>query len=136
MASLAYTPLNIKNAVVSIDAIEYTDAITVAKLTNTYEVSTFPSISGAGQQTVGPLVWTAELEFGQDATANTTLMAKLISLHGQSKTVVIKPTGTATQSWTFTATITAPKELGGGQGVAMTSASFPVTGQPTLVYGV
>lgn len=136
MPSLPYTPLNIKNAVVSIDGVEYTDAITVAKLTNTFEVSTFPSISGAGQQTVGPLVWTAELEFGQDATANTTLTAKLIAFHGLTKTVVIKPTGTTTQSWTFTATITAPKELGGAQGVAMTSASFPVTGQPTIVYGV
>lgn len=138
MASLAHTPLIIKNAIVTIDAIEYSDAITSAKLSNTFETSVWTPISGNVQSTVGPLVWTAELEFGQDLVANTTLTAKLISLHGQTKTVVIKPTGTATQSFTFTAVITAPKELGGAAsaGQATSSATFGVNGQPTIVYGV
>lgn len=136
MASLAHNVLNIKNAVVSIDGVEYSDAITLAKLTNTFDTQVWSPVSGNVQQTVGPLVWTCDLEFGQDFTANSTLTAKLISLHGTSKTVIVKPTGTATQSWTFTATITAPKEIGGGTGVATSSASMPVSGQPTLVYGV
>lgn len=136
MASLAHNVLNIKNAVVSIDGIEYSDAITLAKLSNTFDTQVWSPVSGNVQQTVGPLVWTCDLEFGQDFTANSTLTAKLIALHGQSKTVIIKPTGTTTQSWTFTATITAPKEIGGGTGVATSTASMPVSGQPALVYGV
>lgn len=136
MASLPHTPLNIKNAIVSLDGVEYSDAITSAKLSSTFETSVWTPVSGNVQSTVGPLVWTCDLEFGQDLVANSTLTAKLISLHGQSKTVVIKPTGTATQSFTFTAVITAPKELVGGTGVATSSATFGVTGQPTIVYGV
>lgn len=136
MPSLAHTPLNIKNAVVTLDGIEYSDAITSAKLSNTFDTAVWSPVSGNVQSTVGPLVWTCDLEFGQDLVANTTLTAKLISLHGQSKVVVIKPTGTATQSFTFTAVITAPKELVGGTGVATSSATFGVSGQPTIVYGV
>ncbi|TSE15401.1 hypothetical protein B1A87_005240 [Arthrobacter sp. KBS0703] len=136
MPSLVHNPLNIKNAIVSIDGVEYSDAITLAKLSNTFDTAVWSPVSGNVQQTVSPLVWTCDLEFGQDFTANTTLTAKLIAFHGLTKTVIIKPTGTATQSWTFTATITAPKEIGGGTGVATTSASLPVSGQPTLVYGV
>lgn len=136
MPSLAHTPLTIKNAVVSIDGIEYSDAITLAKLSNTFDTAVWSPISGNVQSTVGPLVWTCDLEFGQDFVANTTLTAKLIALHGQTKTVVIKPTGTLTQSFTFTAVLSAPKEIGGGAGVATTSATFGVSGQPTIVYGV
>jgi hypothetical protein len=136
MASTLHTPLTIKNAIVVIDGVEYSDAITSAKLSNTFETSVWTPVSGNVQSTVGALVWTADLEFGQDFVANTTLTAKLIALHGQSKTVTIKPTGTATQSFTFTAVLTAPKEIGGGVGVATTSATFGVTGQPTIVYGV
>lgn len=136
MASSLHTPLTIKNAIIEIDGIEYSDAITSAKLSNTFDTSVWTPVSGAVQSTVGPLVWTADIEFGQDFLANTTLTAKLIALHGQSKTVKIKPTGTVTQSFTFTAVLTAPKELAGGTGVATSSATFGVTGQPTILYGV
>lgn len=136
MASLAHTPLTIKNAIVSIDAIEYSDAITSAKLSNTFDTAVWTPVSGNVQSTVGALVWTLDLEFGQDFVANTTLTAKLIALHGQTKTIVIKPTGTATQSFTVTAVLTAPKEIGGGVGVATSTATFGVSGQPTIVYGV
>jgi hypothetical protein len=136
MPSLAHAPLNIKNAIISIDGVEYSDAITLAKLSNTFDTSVWTPVSGNVQSTVGPLVWSCDLEFGQDLVANTTLTAKLIAFHGLTKTVIIKPTGTATQSFTFTAVITAPKELVGGTGVATSSATFGVNGQPTIVYGV
>lgn len=136
MASSLHTPLNIKNAIIVIDSIEYSDAITSAKLSSTFDTTVWSPVSGAVQSTVGPLVWTCDIEFGQDMVANTTLTAKLIALHGLTKTVIIKPTGTATQSFTFTAVLTAPKELAGGTGIATSSATFGVTGQPTIVYGV
>lgn len=136
MPSLVHNPLNIKNAIVSIDAIEYSDAITSAKLSNSFETSVWTPISGNVQSTVGPLVWTLDLEFGQDLLANSTLTAKLIALHGQTKTIIVKPTGTTTQSITVSAVITAPKELLGGTGVVTSTATFGVNGQPTIVYGV
>lgn len=136
MASLNHTVLNLGSSIVSIDAIEYSDAITSASLTATSEDSTWIPLSGNVKTTTGALQWTVTLEFGQDLTANTTLTAKLLSLHGLQKTVVIKPTGTATQSITLTATIKAPGVIGGGVGVATSNATFPVNGQPVFVYGV
>jgi hypothetical protein len=136
MPSTVHKVLNIANAIVSIDGVEYSDAITSASLSTTSTDSTWVPVSGNIQTSTGALQWTANLEFGQDLVANTTLTMKLISLHGQSKTVIIKPTGTATQSITFTATIKAPSVIGGGVGVATTSAVFPVSGQPVFVNGV
>jgi hypothetical protein len=136
MPSLAHKVLNISNAIVSIDGVEYSDAITSASLSTTSTDTTWIPVSGNVQTTTGALQWSASLEFGQDLVANTTLTAKLIALHGQQKTVVIKPTGTATQVITFTATIKAPSVIGGAVGVATTSAEFPVTGTPVFTYGV
>ena len=136
MPSLPHAVLNIKNAIISIDGVEYSDAITSAKLANSFETTVWTPVSGNIQSTVGPLSWTADLEFGQDFVANTTLTAKLIAFHGLTKTVIVKPTGTATQSFTFTAVITAPKEIGGSTGIATSSATFAINGQPTIVFGV
>lgn len=136
MPSLPHKVLNISSAIVSIDGVEYSDAITSASLSATSADSTWIPVSGNVQTSTGALQWTANLEFGQDLAANTTLTAKLIALHGTQKTVVIKPTGTATQVITFTATIKAPSTIGGAVGVATTSAEFPVSGQPAFTYGV
>lgn len=136
MPSTAHKVLNISNAIVSIDGVEYSDAITSASLSTTSTDTTWVPVSGNVQTSTGALIWTASVEFGQDLVANSTLTAKLIALHGQSKVVVIKPTGTATQVITFTATIKAPSVIGGGVGVATTSAEFPVSGQPVFTYGV
>jgi hypothetical protein len=136
MASTAHKVLNISSAIVSIDGVEYSDAITSASLSAASTDTTWIPVSGNVQTSTGALVWTANLEFGQDLLANTTLTAKLIALHGQSKTVIIKPTGTATQVITFTATIKAPSVIGGAVGVATSSAEFPVNGQPVITYGL
>jgi hypothetical protein len=136
MASTTHTVLNIKNAIVSIDGVEYQDAITSASLSTTSTDTTWIPVSGNVQTSTGALQWTATVEFGQDLVANTTLTAKLIALHGLTKTVIIKPTGTATQAITFTATLKAPTVIGGGVGIATTTAEFPVSGQPVFTYGV
>jgi hypothetical protein len=128
--------MNLGKSVVSIDGVEYTDALISASLTATSTDTTWVPLSGNVQTSTGALQWTANVEFGQDLTANTTLTAKLLAMHGQSKTVVIKPTGTATQVITFTATIKAPSTIGGAVGVATSSAEFPVSGQPAFTYGV
>ena len=136
MPSTPHKVLNIATESVTIDGVDYSDAITSASLSTTSTDTTWIPVSGNVQTSTGALVWSASLEFGQDLSANTTLTAKLISLHGTQKTVVIKPTGTATQSITFTATLKAPTVIGGGVGVATTTAEFPVNGQPTFLYGV
>lgn len=136
MASTAHKVLNISTAVVSIDGVEYSDAITSASLSAASTDTTWIPVSGNVQTATGALVWTCNLEFGQDLVANTTLTAKLIALHGQSKTVIIKPTGSTTQVITFTATLKAPSVIGGAVGVATTTAEFPVAGTPAFTYGV
>jgi hypothetical protein len=136
MASTVHTVLNIKNAIISIDGVEYSDAITSASLNMNSTDTTWVPVSGNIQTATGAPVYTCAIEFGQDFSANTTLTAKLMALHGTKKTVVVKPTGTTTQSWTFTATLKAPSVLGGGVGIATTSAEFPVDGIPVIVYGV
>ncbi|QCO98969.1 hypothetical protein FCN77_16265 [Arthrobacter sp. 24S4-2] len=133
---MAHSIMNIKTADVTLDAISYADAITSVKLTAASEDTTWVPVSGVTQTQTGILKWTAELEFGQDLTANSTLQAKLLALHGQVKTLVVKPTGTATQSITVSVTVKAPAEFGGAVGVATSNASLPVNGQPTFVYGV
>ncbi|CAM3212202.1 hypothetical protein PSET11_03035 [Arthrobacter ulcerisalmonis] len=136
MPSLPHKVLNVTTETVTIDGVDYSDAITSASLSTTSTDTTWIPVSGNVQTSTGALIWSASLEFGQDLTANTTLTMKLISLHGQNKVVVIQPTGTATQKITFTATIKAPSVLGGGVGVATSSAEFPVSGQPVIVNGV
>jgi hypothetical protein len=136
MPSTPHKVLNIASAIVSIDGVEYSDAITSASLSAQSTDTTWIPVSGNVQTSTGALQWTANVEFGQDLSANTVLTAKLIALHGQSKTVIIKPTGTATQVITFTATIKAPSVIGGGVGVATSTAEFPVSGQPVFTYGV
>ena len=133
---MAHSIMNIKTADVTLDAVSYADAITSATLTATSEDTTWTPVSGNTQTQTGVLKWNVELEFGQDLTANSTLTAKLLALHGQVKTLVLKPTGTATQSITASVTVKAPAQIGGGVGVATSSASLPVNGQPTFVYGV
>jgi hypothetical protein len=136
MPSTPHKVLNISTASVTVSGVDYSDAITSASLSTTSTDTTWVPISGVVQTSTGALQWTASLEFGQDLAANTTLTAFLIANHGKTATVVIKPTGTATQSITVTATLKAPSTLGGAVGVATTSAEFPVSGQPTFVYGV
>lgn len=136
MPSTPHKIMNISAAVVSVSGVEYSDAITSASLSAASTDSTWIPVSGNVQTSTGALQWTATLEFGQDLSANTALTAKLIAMHGTQQTVVIKPTGTATQSITFTATIKAPSVIGGGVGIATTTAEFPVSGQPVFVYGV
>ncbi|AOY71029.1 hypothetical protein ARZXY2_1476 [Arthrobacter sp. ZXY-2] len=67
-------------------------------------------------------------------TANTTLTNFLISNHGKTATIAFKPNG-GTQTVSASVTLKAPATLGGGVGVATSSAEFAVNGQPTVTTG-
>ncbi|MCZ9883718.1 hypothetical protein [Arthrobacter sp. B2a2-09] len=136
MASTPHKVLQISAATVAVSGVEYSDAITSAYLSATSTDTTWIPISGNTQTSTGVPIWTATLEFGQDLSANSTLTAKLIALHGTQQVVTIKPTGSTTQVITFTATIKIPKTVGGGVGVATTSVDLPINGQPVFTYGV
>ena len=131
----AHNVLNIKNATLTINAIEYADAITSASLTITSTDSKWIPISGNIINETGVPEYTMELEFGQDFTANTTLMAVLLAGHGQTKPFVLKPKGGAAgPSITGVCLLKAPSVIGGGVGPATTTASLPVNGAPVVVY--
>lgn len=136
MPSTPHKVTNISTASFTLDGVDYSDAVTSVVLTSTSTDTTWTPISGNTQTTIGVPVWTCVLEFGQDLSANTTLNAKLIDLHGQTKEIVFSPTGTITQEITINVTVKAPSSIGGGVGVATSSSEMPVNGQPAVTYGV
>ena len=134
MPSLPNKVTNISAASVTVSAVDFSDAITLVTFNSNSTDTVWTPLSGNIQQTTGAPVWTATCEFGQDLTAVTTFTNFLIANHGKSTTLVFKPAG-ATQAITATVTLKAPATLGGGVGVATSSADFGVNGQPSITVG-
>ncbi|MFF2842701.1 hypothetical protein [Paenarthrobacter sp. NPDC057981] len=134
MPSLPHKVTNISAATTSVSGIEFTDAITLVTFNQTSTDTTWIPISGNVQSTTGVPVWTATVEFGQDLAATTTFTNFLLNNHGKSTTIIFKPAG-ATQAVTATVVLKAPAQLGGGVGVATSSAEFAVNGQPSITVG-
>lgn len=131
-----HTILNIKNAVVRIDDVDYADAITSAVVTITWDEQEWNPISGNNQSIVGNKKFAVDLEFGQDLTANTTLTAVLLTKHGEAADIEIFPNGGTVPSIIGEAVLKAPNQLGGGTGVATATTSFKFNGTPTITFGV
>ena len=129
----AHTLLSIKNALVSIDAVEFGDAITEATVAVTYDTSEFVPISGATQSGVGPLKHVLNLNFGQ-SLVNGELLHTLYTRHGENVPFSIRPEGGTTPAVAGVLTITAPAAIGGSVGVATTSAALPIKGKPTITW--
>lgn len=132
---MAHNVLNIKNATLTLGAIDYADAITSATISITSTDSKWIPISGNVINETSVPEYTVELDFGQDFTAATTLMGVLLSKHGTTSPFVLKPKGGTAPSVTGVLLIKAPSQIGGGVGVATASASLPVNGVPVIVYG-
>lgn len=135
MPSTPHKVLNISAASVTVSGVDFSDAITLVTFNSTSTDTVWTPVSGNVATSTGVPVWTANLEFGQDLTANTTLTNFLIANHGKAVTLVYKPTG-ATQTISASVTIKAPAVLGGGVGVATSNTELPVNGQPTVTVGV
>lgn len=133
MASVIHNVLNIKNAVISIDGVEYSDAITEATVNRTSTDLKWIPVSGNVQTEVGALEETITINFGQDFTEGS-LTQVLNESHGEKAVVIIKPKGGTTPTITANVTLKAPDTLGGAVGVAASTATFAVNGRTTIVY--
>jgi hypothetical protein len=124
-----------KDALVTINAVEYANQVRKARLVPDQNVSTYKTLVPDGVvQDVDQSVWTFELE-GLQINATAGLAKALRTAAGTAVTCIIQPkTGTGQDLATFTALI---KDIpfGGEQGEFMTiDVSFPVNGKP--VYSV
>ena len=133
MASATHSVLNIKNAVISIDGVEYSDAITEATLNRTSTDLKWIPVSGNIQTEVGALEETITINFGQDFTTGS-LTQVLNDGHGDKVVVIIKPKGGTTPAITANVTLKAPDSLGGAVGVATSTATFAVNGTAAITY--
>lgn len=130
---MPHTILTIKNALLSIDGVEYADAITSCTVAVSYASNSFIPISGQVQTSVGALEHVLNLDFGQ-SMKNGELMHKLYTLHGQEKPFSLRPVGGTTPSVSGTLVVTAPTSIGGGVGTATSTAALPIKGTPTIAW--
>lgn len=138
---MPHTLLTIKNATLKLAPTrtgtpvftEFGDALTLAKLNFTSTDSTWIPISGNVQNSTGALQYSVNLELGQ-STKTGELMQFLVANHGAAGKCEFYPKGGTTPKVVADVIIKAPAELGGGVGVATTTAGFMVDGTPAITW--
>lgn len=137
---MPHTLLTIKNATLKLAPtratpvfVEFGDAITSAKALFSSTDNTWEPISGAVQNSTGALKHEVQIDLGQ-STKTGELMQFLVTNHGVAGKLEFYPKGGTTPKYVADVILRAPSELGGGVGVATTSASMKVDGQPTITW--
>lgn len=138
---MPHTLLTIKNAVVKISItrttpvfVAYEDALTSAKALFSSTDNTWEPISGAVQNSTGALKHEVTLDLGQ-STKTGELMQILVANHGVAGKIEFYPKGgSTTPKYAADVILRAPGELGGGVGVATTSVTMKVDGQPVITW--
>lgn len=126
----------LRNATVTIDGADRSDDVENFTLTPSTEDYTFTPVSGNIARAVGATSWTCSFNYTQDYSSADTITMKSISSVGQSVSAVFKPKGTAVGGPTISATIILkPGVVGGGQGLLLATAEWPVVGQPNITTG-
>jgi len=139
---MAYTPIVLTNAFVSIDGTDFSDHVTSVTLTQNVDAVETTAMSSAGARTrVGGLKDNSvTLEFNQDFSASeleATINAVGATWVGQNDiTVIVKPDGGATSatnpSYTFDVLVSEWTPLNGAVGeLATVSVTWPVNGDIT-----
>jgi len=139
---MAYTPIVLTNAFVSIDGTDFSDHVTSVTLTQNVDAVETTAMSSAGARTrVGGLKDNSvTLEFNQDFSASeleATINAVGATWVGQNDiTVIVKPDGGATSatnpSYTFDVLVSEWTQLNGAVGeLATVSVTWPVNGDIT-----
>lgn len=114
-----HTILNIKRAVLTVDAVNCSDATTDANLALTDTVTNWQPISGNDITDLGDAGEVINVAFGQDLSSSTTCHATLLAKRGQVVSVSLKPSG-ATDATEIAADVMvgAVSTVGGPRGVA------------------
>lgn len=138
---MGHTLLTIKNATLKLAPtrtgtpvfVEFGDALTSAKILFTSTDNEWEPISGNVQNSTGALKYEAQLDLGQD-TKTGGLTQFLVANHGAQGKMEFYPKGGTTPKVVADVILRAPAELGGGVGVATTSASLKVDGTPVITW--
>ena len=127
-------PYSLKNATLSIDADEYTAAVTQVVFTPSTATSTVRTIDGVAHKDQSTAEWSCTIGFVQDLSA-TGLLRYLLANDGQSKDVTFTP---ETDGPSIDATlVVSPGTIGGTAGADLTTATVtlvstkPVFTDPT-----
>lgn len=137
---MPHTILAIKNASVKLantrvtpTFVDHSDAIDNVKGNATSEDFQWVPVSGVVLNQTGALKWEVVLNLGQD-TKTGGLMNYLIVNHGAAGKIEFCPKGGATPKFAADIILKAPADYGGGVGVATTSVTLKVDGQPTITW--
>lgn len=138
---MPHTLLTIKSAIVKLAPtratpvyVNFEDAITSAKLLFSSTDNVWEPVSGAVQNSTGALKYQVSLDLGQ-STKTGELTAFLVANHGVSGKMEFYPKGGSTTPKVVADVVfKAPGELGGPVGVATTSSTFAVDGQPVITW--
>lgn len=138
----AHNILAIKNAVVKLantrggtpTFFTFEDALDLAQLNLTSDDFQWVPVSGNVQNQTGAIKWEVQLNLGQD-TKTGGLMQFLVANHGVAGSLEYYPKGgSTTPKVAVNIIIKAPGTIGGAVGVATTTATLKVDGQPTITW--
>jgi hypothetical protein len=134
MATIAVTPIVLKDAIVSIDADDYAAAVSVVTLTPTAQVINFTGLKpGAVFSDVSQATWACGLTFAQDWGVETSLSRYLFDHEGETVDAVIASQDGIGTSWEVSLIIT-PGAIGGTVNQVPTSTvTLGVQGRPVPV---
>jgi hypothetical protein len=137
---VAHTILAIKNATVKLSAtratpvfVDHSDAIDNVKGNISSDDFQWVPVSGNVQNQTGALKHEVVLNLGQD-TKTGGLMNFLLVNHGAAGKLEFYPKGGATPKYAADIIIKAAADYGGGVGVATTTVTLKVDGQPTITW--
>lgn len=137
MATIAVTPIVLKDCVVEIEADDYAAAVSAVTLSPTAQSVAFTGLKpGAVYTDVTEATWQMQLTYAQDWASASSLSRYLFDNEGLTKDAVIKPQSGVGPSFEVEIVIT-PGAIGGqGQQVATAQVTLGVQGKPTLVPAV
>lgn len=119
----------------TVEADDYTAAVTSCALVPTAPTASVTDIGGGVQQFVGENTWQAQIAYNQDWTTTGSLSQKLIEWHGQSKTFTYTPEDGG-QAATFTARVVAGQFGGAAATIHSATVNLLIIGQPTFAVPV
>lgn len=115
----------------TVDADDYTAAVTSVALVPTAPTASTTDIGGGVTQFVGQNSWVAQITYNQDWKTVDSFSQQLIEWHGQTKTFTYTPDDGG-QIATFTARVLAGQFGGAAASIHSSSVNLPINGQPAF----
>lgn len=137
MATIAVTPIVLKDCILDIEADDYAAAVSAATLTPSASTVVFKGLKpGAVFTDVTEASWTLQITYAQDWASADSLSRYLFDNEGLVKDAILKPQSGAGPSFEVEIVIT-PGAIGGQvDQTATATVTLGVQGKPTLVPAV